>query len=357
MRVLALAPNQPRQFYRGGSALSAFRGTAIEDAYRPEDWIGSTTGRDGSARGVGLTTLPDGRLLREAIVADPRTWLGDEHTAAMGAEPGLLVKLLDAGERLPVHVHPDRAFAQRHFDCPYGKTEAWLVLGADGPDAHFHLGFTRDVETAELDHWMATQDEAALLAAMHEVRVQAGDVVLVPAGLAHAIGAGIFCLELQEPTDFSVMLEWRRFAQLHPSRARLGLSDDLARDCVRREALPADELARLRSCAAAPDGGVQPLFADDAQPFFRAERIDAAPGAVRLEAGFAILVVLHGHGRLETHAGETLELQRGSATLIPHAAGQITLSGPLVAVRCRPPSAAALLADRATTSTKLESTR
>ncbi len=93
------------------------------------------------------------------------------------------------------------------------------MLGADGPDARFHLGFTRDVEAAELDHWMATQDEQAMLDTLHPVDVQAGDVVLVPAGLPHAIGAGIFCLELQEPTDFSVMLEWKRFGQL-PAPAR-----------------------------------------------------------------------------------------------------------------------------------------
>ena len=41
----------------------------------------------------------------------PRRWLGPEHVARFGADPGLLVKLLDAGQRLPVHFHPGRAFA------------------------------------------------------------------------------------------------------------------------------------------------------------------------------------------------------------------------------------------------------
>jgi mannose-6-phosphate isomerase len=344
MKAIELPANQPRQFYRGGTALSAFRGTPASDGYRPEDWIGSTTGRTGSTRGVGLTRLGDGRLLRDAVSADPRAWLGAEHAAGLGADPALLVKLLDAGERLPVHVHPTRPFAQRHLDCRYGKTEAWVVLAADGPDARFHLGFTRDIEAAELDQWMAQQNEEAMLANLHVVDVEPGDVVLVPAGLPHAIGAGIFCLELQEPTDFSVMLEWKRFGQLPAARARLGLGDELARECVQREALSAPALQRLRRRATSGDHGVEKLFPDEADAFFRAERIRSADGPVGVEAGFAVLVALDGHGQLVSEAGDTLALRRGSTTLIPHSAGQITLSGPLDVVRCRPPSAKAALA-------------
>ena len=100
MKVIDLAANQPRQFYRGGALLSSFRGTAVQDKYRPEDWIASTTVRNGAAGDEGLTVLPDGRLLRDAVREDPEAWLGPEHAAALGADPALLVKLLDAGERL-----------------------------------------------------------------------------------------------------------------------------------------------------------------------------------------------------------------------------------------------------------------
>ena len=108
MRLIDLPPNRPRQFYRGGSMLAEFRGVAATDDHRPEDWIASTTARHGAEHGEGLTTLPDGRLLRDALLEDPEGWLGAEHAAALGADPALLVKLLDAGERLPVHAHPTR---------------------------------------------------------------------------------------------------------------------------------------------------------------------------------------------------------------------------------------------------------
>lgn len=346
MKLIALPPNQPRQFYRGGAVLGEFRAVAADDDYRPEDWIGSTTARNGALHGEGLTTLPDGRLLRDAVRDDPQAWLGAEHAEALGADPALLVKLLDAGERLPVHVHPTRAFAQSHLGCRSGKTEAWIVLDARGADARVHLGFTRDVEAGELDGWMAAQDTASLLAEMHALDVRAGDAVLVPAGLAHAIGAGIFCVELQEPTDFSVMLEWGGF-ELDPSAARLGLEADLARECVARAALSPARLESLRSSAAragAPRRGVEALLPLEADPFFRAQRIRAALGPVSLEAGFAILVVTAGRGRLDSEHGGALEVERGSTVLIPHAAGETVLSGQLEAVRCQPPSVGDALA-------------
>ena len=50
-----------------------------------------------------------------------------------------------------------------------------------------------------------------MLQALHEVPVKPGDGILVPAGTLHAIGGGILLLELQEPTDLSVLVEWKRF--------------------------------------------------------------------------------------------------------------------------------------------------
>ena len=108
MRPLTLPPNVLRHFYAGGERIAALRGTAPQE-HTPEEWIGAAnTTFDGSR---GLSALPDGTLVRDAIEADPEAFLGPEHVARFGADPALLVKLLDAGQRLPVHFHPDRAFA------------------------------------------------------------------------------------------------------------------------------------------------------------------------------------------------------------------------------------------------------
>jgi mannose-6-phosphate isomerase len=73
MTVEALPANQPETFYRGAGRIADFRNVpAMPD--RPEDWVASVTTRFGLAPS-GLSTLSDGRVLAEAIGADPRYWL------------------------------------------------------------------------------------------------------------------------------------------------------------------------------------------------------------------------------------------------------------------------------------------
>jgi mannose-6-phosphate isomerase len=105
VRPLLLPPNVLRHFYAGGDRIARLRGLTLESDHMPEEWIGAVNTAFGHEE-RGLSRLEDGTLLRDAIAADPETFLGPGRT-----EPGLLVKLLDAGQRLPVHFHPDRAFA------------------------------------------------------------------------------------------------------------------------------------------------------------------------------------------------------------------------------------------------------
>jgi mannose-6-phosphate isomerase len=320
MTVLALPANQPETFYRGAGRIAAFRAvTGLPD--RPEDWVASTTSRFGLGPS-GQSVLPDGRLLAEAIAAEPGWWLGPEHVAAYGDNPAVLVKLLDAGQRLPLHVHPDRRFAADHLGSPYGKTEAWVIVSAE-PGAVVHLGFARDVGPTELAGWVAGQQVGAMLAATNRVDVRAGDAVLCPAGVPHAIGAGILLVEVQEPTDFSVLLEYEGFALDGPADGHLRLGYDLALQCVDRGSWDADRLATLR--------GSERLLPAAADPFFTAERLRPAPAA-SLAAGFSVLVVTAGGGTL---AGEhdRVRVRRGDTLLVPYAAGRLTLTGDVAAVR------------------------
>ena len=321
MPPVALGPNQPATFYRGSGRLAAFRSMDLEP--RPEDWVASTTTRYGQA-GSGLSVLPDGTFLADAVAAEPLAWLGPAHVALHGTDPALLVKLLDAGQRLPVHVHPDRPFALAHLASPYGKTEAWIVLDA-APGASVHLGFTRDVAAGELAAWVSAQDVAALLGATNQVPVHAGDAILCPAGMPHAIGRDVLLVELQEPTDFSVLLEWDGFP-LGPDDATLGLPFEEALACVDRRACSPSRLAELSRRS---PGSLLPA---EAGQFFTAESVT---GEV-LSAGFAVLIVIGGSGALSGEWG-TLPVSRGSTVVVPFAAGACRLSGVDVgAICCRP---------------------
>jgi mannose-6-phosphate isomerase len=320
---MVLPPNSVPRFYRGGAAIAALRGIEIATERAPEEWVGSATTVFGEQE-LGLSRLRDGQLLRDAIAADPVGFLGPDHAAQRGADPQLLVKLLDAGERLPVHVHPDGAFARELLGSPYGKTEAWIVIATTGPTATMHVGFREDVSDETLERWVRDQDAVAMLEALNVVEVREDDVLFVPAGTPHAIGAGVLIVEVQEPSDLSILLEWRGFAN-GEDEASLGLGLDVALRCVDRSASDPD---RLR-------GHHLPA---DADKFFRAEWVNASPLA-ELGRGFAILVFTGGAGELHSEDGDALPVGQGDALLVPWSAGLCRLEGEAVAVACRPPAA------------------
>ena len=179
-----------------------------------------------------------------------------------------------------MHFHPGREFAARELGLAHGKTEAWLIVEAD-PGASVHVGFAREVGLDEVRGWMAAQDSGAMLGAMQELPVTAGDAVFVPAGVPHAIGAGILMVEVQEPTDLSVLLEWEGF-ELTEDEGHLDLGWDTALRALDRSVWDAPRAAALRG-----PGAGRSLLPAAADPWFRAERVR---GGDELDAGFSILV-------------------------------------------------------------------
>jgi len=321
--TVRLPSNRPAQrFYRGGARITAFRGEPPAGEREPEDWIGSTTTIFGEPM-LGLTRLPDGRLLRHAIESDPVGWLGPAHVGRWGSDLQLLVKLLDAGQRLPVHAHPDDDFAARHLGHAHGKAEAWYILAG----GTVHVGLTRDVDEAELAALVAAQDVAVLLGLLHEVPVESGDVVWVPPGELHAIGAGVLLLELQQPEDLSILLEWQGF-EIDGARAgHLGLGFDVALRAVTRSARSLETLQTLIRPAPATGS----VFPPDADRYFRLERVRVDGGA-EIAPGFAILVVTRGALEIDGEAAPS-----GSTLLLPASDGPLTVRGAGELLVARPP--------------------
>lgn len=332
-----LPPNTVPSFYQGAGRISHWRGDETVSLTDPEDWIASTARRTGMGD-RGLTTLPDGTRLADAIAANPESWLGQEYIGRRGPRTGLLLKLLDAGQRLPVHVHPSGEFARTHLAHPDGKVEAWLVMHAE-PGATVHLGFSQDVTEAELDEWVEQQNTKALLSHMNEIPVRAGDVFLCPAGVPHAIGEGILVIELQEPTDLSIMLEWEGFP-IEAADRFLGLEKATGLGAVDRSGYAGDRLKELIGRTIVPleagHPGVVQLLPPGARPYFAAERVTAGREGPAMDARFSILFITEGIGILD---GETLAAQsvgRGQTWLVPWSAGPTRLTGPVSAIRCYP---------------------
>lgn len=328
MTIVILDAHQPaHRFYRGGARIDAFRGNPPGPDHRPEDWVGSVTTLAGEQR-LGLSVLPDGRLLADAVASDPVAWLGPEHVASFGTSPRLLVKLLDAGQRLPVHAHPDDAFSRAELHRPFGKAEAWYILEG----GEIHLGLSRPHSRDELGRLVQDQDTAALLGALHTRTVAPGDVVFVPPGELHAIGAGVFLLELQQPEDLSILLEWSGFELDGPADGHLGIGFERALRAVRADAMAPAELDAL--VLPATDG--HDILPAASHPFFRLSRW-TNPAGVVTEPGFGIAVVEDGEVTVEPERGPAVTMRAGTTAVVSHAAGALTFSGRGVILACRPP--------------------
>jgi mannose-6-phosphate isomerase len=302
-----LLPNRVSRFYRGGLLLDRFRGAPDpRDTDRPEDWVGSAT----------RAWTPPGAAISDEGLGDAEVAGVTRRVVDVVPAPGVLVKLLDAGNRLPVHAHPSRAFAAEHLGSSFGKAEAWVILATrqlpGEPPPNLRLGFRRDIARDELRRWIDDQDSDALLDALHERPARAGDAWFVPAGIPHAIGAGSLILEVQEPTDFSIVLERRGFP-VAADDAHVGLGWDVAIDAIDRRGWSDDELDGLRSHAAA-DGS---LLAPASAPFFSVERVRVA-GERRLELRrrFVVGIVTEGAGTIHAAGGE-IEVGSGEGFAIP----------------------------------------
>jgi mannose-6-phosphate isomerase len=357
LRPWRLPPNRVSRFYRMSGLMAAFRGFSGPDgdAGRPEDWVGSATrawsppAATPSVEGLGVAEVDGQRhLIADLLATDPVAVAGSVPSDMTGLTTGVLVKLLDAGVRLPVHAHPSRAFARRHLGSYFGKAEAWIVvatrpgLDAEGPGVR--IGFTRDVAADELITLIETEDTAALLATMHHRPTAAGDVWFIPPGVPHAIGAGVFMIEVQEPSDFSIVAETRGVPIDRPD-AHLGLGWPVAVGAFDREGHDGAWLDGLRHDGrrGTREGAgwrSEPLTAEAADPFFRAERLLVRGRAIP-DWGvptFLVGVVTGGAGeiragsaRLGVRAGETFAVPAGAlAGFGLHAADGLEI------VICRP---------------------
>jgi mannose-6-phosphate isomerase len=338
-----LAANKVPVYYAGGAGIDRFRGTGATAG--PEDWVGSVNAlpaallADDADQSAGVSRLPDGSSLRDAVATDPIGWLGDRLSRAYGGEPGLLVKLLDAGERLPVHAHPTRELAQAKLGSPFGKTEGWIIMASE-PGAEIWLGFRRAVTAGELMQWIDERDVDAMLGAMNRLPVSEGDVFYLPAGLPHSIGPGVMLTELQEPTSFSILAEYARFG-LTESQATLGLGWEVAVACFDLRSYDAADLGDLRPTPRVVgeqgESSLLALFPEGAEPFFQALRAEVRGSLTVAEPSFRVVVVNEGVGTLSWETGSA-PIARGQTWVIPFAAGSLEIDGVVDMILCIPPA-------------------
>jgi len=185
----------------GGRNLERLYGKALPpEAAIGESWEISDRPGDVSVIANGPLAGKDLHWLVEHHCTD---LLGDAKLEA-GRFP-LLIKLLDAQEKLSLQVHPPAAKAAELRGDP--KTEMWFIADA-APQAELYVGLKRGVTRADFERRLADRSVAECF---HRVPVQAGDAMFLPSGRVHAIGAGLVIFEIQQNSDTTYrVFDWNR---------------------------------------------------------------------------------------------------------------------------------------------------
>lgn len=245
----------------------------------------------------------DGRSLGD-LVATHRNWLLGEVAPTDDGRFPLLVKLLDAREHLSVQVHPTPSTVGpgEHL-----KTESWVVLHAE-PGATIFVGLR---EGTTRDAFVAAAGTPGIVDLLRPVEVAVGDVVHLPTGTVHALGAGVVVAEVQTPSDTTYRFhDWTELYGRAPRQLHVASATLAALDAWEHNVGP---VVRPRG-----DG----VLVDEEAYRLTRVRLDAGGRTSDDAAVPVVVVVLEGTPTLD---GEPLA--RGAVRLVPAGEGW-TLAGP-----------------------------
>ncbi|HEY8313693.1 MAG TPA: type I phosphomannose isomerase catalytic subunit [Candidatus Baltobacteraceae bacterium] len=251
-------------------------------------------------------------------IAQLRATLGAELLGDLDASRifPILTKIIDARDSLSVQVHPDDAYARRVEGQPNGKTECWYVLHAQ-PDAQLVLGWNANTDRAEYERRVA---DGSLADILRRVPVKAGDAFYLPAGMLHAIGAGIVLFETQQASDLTYRIfDWNRAgADGKPRELHVAKAADVLdyRQC---------RAGAIEELTYAFEGFQRTALIADAH--FIVERIIATETAATLATRGRPLIVMALDDALE------LQCDGGDARLEPYQTALIPAAAQRVAIR------------------------
>ncbi len=263
-----------------------------------------------------------GKTIAELIHLHPEDLLGDR-VISQGIDPfPLLIKFLDAKERLSVQVHPNNAYMTAKGTDDLGKSELWYVLSAE-PDARLVIGVKEGVtpEIFEQGILHGNLDEY-----LTEVTVKPGDTFYIPAGTVHAIMEGVRIAEIQQNSDTTFRIyDWNR----------LGL-DGRPRDLHIKEALEMIDFncndAICHEGILISGNGWQRHLITICEYFAVEELLVENYGGKVNPERFEVWMVVEGSGELVVQ-GEKYQLSLGETWFIPAVLGSYHLTGEIKILR------------------------
>ncbi len=225
----------------------------------------------------------------------------------------LLIKFLDANQRLSVQVHPNDRLA-REMANDRGKTEAWLILHAD-PGSVIYAGLKQGVTRKVFEKAIHSGDIEACL---HRAPVKPGDCIYIPAGTVHAIGAGIVLAEVQQMSDTTYRVyDWGRAGS---DGRRRKLHIDQAMKCIDFTRGPVNPQIPER---VEVEGGIAETLVESEYFVIRRRSLDGL-GKIGSPTRFTILLGIDGDCTIADN-GLEYRLGVGQSILLPAQIGECPL--------------------------------
>lgn len=217
----------------------------------------------------------------------------------------LLIKLIDACDRLSIQVHPDDAYA-REKEGEYGKTEMWYIVDAD-PGAKLVYG----LKDYDKETFAAAAKDGTLEKYLNFVEVHKGDVFFIPSGCVHAIGAGILIAEIQQSSNvtYRVYDYNRKGKDGKPRELHVEKALDVIVDYTPGQ-IDAIRFEHGRSESALADCR-----------YFKVELL-SGPQTLRVGENFLHVLCLDGEGEI---GGQPLK--KGDSYFLPAGIGDVTVTG------------------------------
>ena len=350
-RPLPLPYHPLYRFYKGGALVRAFRGiSGRPDDWWSEDWVGSCTiagnsGPDGSEQGLSTVEVKGvGPVTLKSLVEDfPEEMLGTSFAERFGPDIAFLVKILSPAGPVPLHVHPDRAWAKKHLKSKFSKVEGWILLDTPGDGiepAYFATGFKEGITREWFREKVDSKNGKALRDTLHRTEVRPGEVYVAYPGVPHCVGPQVLAIEVQEPTDHMVIAEWEGMDE---AGATMGLGWNKALGLI--DYTPAEHDAAIAGARQQPsvlrergDNRETRLVNPDVLDFFDATRFEVDDEIAVEDGRFSVDIVTAGVGTIEGDFG-IIPIRRGEAFACAASLGHRFRAGrsPLTVVRCMGP--------------------
>lgn len=298
----------------GGRALAEKRGTAKQKADKDlvigESWEVSGVAGDVSVVAAGNLK---GNDLQELVEVYMGELVGDKVFQRFGQEFPLLIKYIDAQDKLSVQVHPDDALAAKRHNA-YGKTEMWYVLDCE-PGAELLIGLKQGVTK---EKYLKAVEDGTVGDLLNAIPVKPGDAYFIPAGTVHAIGTGMLIAEIQQTSDVTYrVFDWNRTDKEGNPRE---LHTELAVDAI-------DFAAPVRNITQVPQANSAALLVES--PYFTTNLLDVSGSLVRtleIRDSFTIYICTEGEVVLKGRGGE-IALKKDDIVLVPAEEDEVALTG------------------------------